>query len=229
MKTGDICDALESDGFVHLRCFMPDMSTRQVAEAIGQITDHRLLAGVTDSVVQQLKPRPKTGFALHRYYGHFGFEEYPAHTDLAHWIVPPRYLVLRARNGASQVATHVYNQRGSLRLLDTKLLNSAIFAPSNVHRALVPMAMRVCKELPFSIRWDPLFIQPINDSAKKCASVVHSADFAELRFAVVLEEHADTLIIDNWRALHGRGAVPPEATNRRVDRIYLDALHGYSG
>ncbi|MGF6978115.1 L-asparagine oxygenase [Paraburkholderia sp. JPY465] len=229
MKTVEIRAGLEGEGFVFLREWMRGTSTEDVARTLGEVTDHRLFAGLTDSAVHQLRPKPRNHLAPNRYYGHFGFGEYPPHTDLAHWIVPPRYLMLRVRSGGNQVATHIYSQAGSLSLLDPLLLGSAIFASRQASRTIVPFPMKVCKETPSSIRWDPLFIQPINDSAKACAKAINSAEFRNMRLELILEHPADTLLIDNWRTLHGRGNVTPESEGRCIDRIYLDSLHDHAG
>jgi L-asparagine oxygenase len=35
----------------------------------------------------------------------------------------------------------------------------------------------------------------------------------------------DTLILDNWRVLHGRAPVPDTAAQRHIERVYLSSLH----
>jgi alpha-ketoglutarate-dependent taurine dioxygenase len=38
---------------------------------------------------------------------------------------------------------------------------------------------------------------------------------------VVLENTSDTLLIDNWRMLHGRSAIPDGGDGRIIERVYL--------
>ncbi|WP_189666890.1 TauD/TfdA family dioxygenase [Pseudomonas amygdali] len=41
---------------------------------------------------------------------------------------------------------------------------------------------------------------------------------------VCLCNPGDTLIVDNWRMLHGRSAVPTSAMRRQLERIYISEL-----
>jgi alpha-ketoglutarate-dependent taurine dioxygenase len=45
------------------------------------------------------------------------------------------------------------------------------------------------------------------------------------RLQVVLREPGDTLLLDNWRLLHGRSPVSGDGHTRMVDRAYLEMLH----
>ncbi len=40
----------------------------------------------------------------------------------------------------------------------------------------------------------------------------------------VLEQTGDTLVVDNWRMLHARSAVPMTQRNRKIHRAYLSTL-----
>lgn len=44
-------------------------------------------------------------------------------------------------------------------------------------------------------------------------------------FEIALGEPGDTLIIDNWRMLHGRSQLSVEHAGRVIQRAYLEALH----
>ena len=41
---------------------------------------------------------------------------------------------------------------------------------------------------------------------------------------VALETPGDTILIDNWRMLHGRAPVQPEACERLIERVFLSDL-----
>ena len=43
--------------------------------------------------------------------------------------------------------------------------------------------------------------------------------------SVPLVNPGDTVIIDNWRMLHGRSNVPISCVHRIIDRTYLGRLH----
>lgn len=40
----------------------------------------------------------------------------------------------------------------------------------------------------------------------------------------VLLNKGDTLLLDNWRVLHGRTAVPSSTSSRKIHRLYLSSL-----
>ena len=43
--------------------------------------------------------------------------------------------------------------------------------------------------------------------------------------SLALEESGDMLLLDNWRMVHARAPVPIERKNRKLERVYLEALH----
>jgi hypothetical protein len=82
--------ALETDGFVVFRGLWADAMSLEVADQLGIIDKVEGLA-----TVQTLIPRKVSSSPPNTYSGNFGHAEFPLHTDLAHWALPPRYLLLR--------------------------------------------------------------------------------------------------------------------------------------
>jgi len=76
------------------------------------------------------------------------------------------------------------------------------------------------------VRWDSLFLIPLNSSAKKVAHVFSTTKWSNSLKAVNLLEPGDTLIVDNWHMLHGRSAVDDDSIDRRIERAYLSAIKG---
>lgn len=72
------------------------------------------------------------------------------------------------------------------------------------------------------LRWDYLFLKPLNQAAIRVGESIKSIQEIR-RIDVCLADPGDTLIIDNWRMLHGRSSVP-SATHRRLERIYVSKL-----
>jgi hypothetical protein len=71
------------------------------------------------------------------------------------------------------------------------------------------------------LRWDCLFLTPASPYGEKIfAEVLHFLSL-ESTIAVHLKNLGDTLIIDNWRMLHGRSLIPQNASLRHIDRAYL--------
>ena len=87
-------------GYVHLSAYEPGKSTEEVLYSLGTP-----LSLGTGSPVHQLTPKPKERSTPNTYSGIFGYSQFPLHTDLAHWRLPPRFMVLRCIRGFSAVST----------------------------------------------------------------------------------------------------------------------------
>ena len=76
-----------------------------------------------------------------------------------------------------------------------------------------------------AIRWDPRFLRPVNQEAAAAVSkAAMSADLQTPTARVQLTSQGDTIIIDNWRCLHGRSQIGAEAVNRHLERVLLDEV-----
>jgi hypothetical protein len=88
--------ALERDGYVVEEKFCSDLPTLEVAQSLGRIVNiPDLLPCGRIPTVQSIRPREKSQVGDNQYSGHYGLNAFPLHTDLAHWILPPRYFLLR--------------------------------------------------------------------------------------------------------------------------------------
>jgi len=96
---------LDANGFVPLST-SPSLSTLEVARLLGDILH---LEGIAE--VQTLTPRHAEEVGKNRYSGLYGTESFPLHTDMAHWYIPPRYLLLRCVRAAENVATYFVHSR----------------------------------------------------------------------------------------------------------------------
>ena len=83
-------DSLAKNGFVRFRSDSSIISTLDIASAIGDISS---VSGVKP--VQTLMPRLEENSEKSSYSGNFGYSEFPLHTDMAHWYLPPRFFILR--------------------------------------------------------------------------------------------------------------------------------------
>ena len=223
----DIVSLLHRVGYVLLPAWRPSDTTAAVANSIGTIVNiDSLLPGTDIPTVQTLMPRCETTASLNEYSGTFGLNEFPFHSDLAHWVRPPRYLMLRCLNGSPTVATKVLNSSILTSVLGTKTLRKALARPRRVNPTtalcLLPLAFSVGGV--DGLRWDPLFLVPMNSVARRVAELMHTQvwQFSE---HLTLVKRGDTLIIDNWRVLHGRSEVARLDIDRRVERVYLSELH----
>lgn len=218
-----LAQAVATNGYALIPCHRPDLST---VEAISLIGTPLTLAGF--STVQKLRPHPASAAAPNTYSGNFGLGEFPMHTDLAHWAIPPRFLVLRCIQGASEVATGVIDGKVLIEDLGNTTLRRTLVQPrrplGNGKQLLRLLDRLDDYDVPV-LRWDSIYLHPASASSKATFDLVSKYINSMTKSEAVLLNRGDTLVIDNWRMIHRRSPVPAKATNRHIDRVYVGALH----
>jgi L-asparagine oxygenase len=177
--------------------------------------------------VQILRPREPDTCLMNQYSGTYGTEEFPFHSDLAHWYVPPRYLMLRCKVGAKNVETTLVPYSAIMSAVGERILKQALVAPRrrSKEQKICPLPVVFYRDGLFGIRWDFLFLSPLNEPANRTSEVLTSHSWhCGLIISVNLLEPGDTIVIDNWRMLHGRSAVPEDSKTRVIERIYLNSF-----
>ncbi|MCE5983731.1 TauD/TfdA family dioxygenase [Pseudomonas sp. LF19] len=220
-----VASALARHGYLFLKAWQPEVSIFELACSIGAVVDVEKIAGsYRIGNVQTLKPRESDVSSPHSYSAVYGFNDFPLHTDYAHWGTPSRFLMLRCRTGDPSVSTYLLP---SSCIADhaSHIIDRAIVAPRRKHpaQAICPLAVRYRKAGQVGFRWDSLFLRPLNQAAEALAEVVKARARID-RIAVALSDPGDTLIIDNWNMLHGRSEVPQQGLGRHIERIYLSTL-----
>ena len=199
--------------------------TFSVGRSIGSVIDLRALLNSDISTVQTLRPRNKSQNYFNRYSGTYGLEEFPLHTDLAHWEVPPRYMLLRCKKGSYNVHTKLFDSTKLLPIVTSRVLRRALVRArrpaKNQVLTLLPVLFEINSKM--AIRWDSLFLVPMNEEAHWLSQLIdkHTSKIVE---TLILANQGDTLIVDNWRILHGRSRVSQIDVNRRIERIYLSEV-----
>ena len=219
-------DHLHQFGYVFLAKWRPEDTTIAIGRSIGSVVDIRsLLPQSIVPSIQTLEPSTATASLSNRYSGTYGLDPFPLHTDLAHWALPPRYLVLRCQTGSKAVDTSLFDSRELHSWLADDTIRRALVRPRNVGAngklLLLPLSFSENDVLGF--RWDPLFLLPMNDSARKVAQII-STEAWDQSNSLTLLERGDTLVVDNWRFLHGRSKVPPAGITRKLERVYLSEV-----
>lgn len=207
-----ICAEVRENGFALFRAYQSS-SSLEIAESIGLVENPKDFP-----IVQALIPKENGG--LNSYSGNFGTGNFPLHTDLAHWSRPPRYLLLYCAVPGDTV-THLLRCAELISQLgEMALIRSLV-------RSRTPLEGRLSLLRLWNgeiFRWDSLFLKPANPTAINVFSGVKEVLEDTRHRKVVLEEFGHSILIDNWRMLHGRGDVTSASTNRRLDRIYLREL-----
>ena len=215
--------AVAKHGYVVIPRHRPDLATIEALYLLGSALT---LAGF--STIQELRPHAESSAPPNTYSGNFGTGEFPMHTDLAHWAVPPRYLALRCIQGAPEVATGVVDGNLMIDDLGPIMLRRTLVQPRRPLRngkQLLRLLDYVEDCDATVLRWDSLFLRPATSISEVGYWQVSKYIDSMIVKDVALLAPGDTLIVDNWRMFHRRSAVPSSAATRHIDRVYMGALH----
>lgn len=173
------------------------------------------------SGIHHLTPKEKVESTPNTYSGQYGHHEFPLHTDLAHWFRPPRYLLLRCVQGNNQVSTRLLDGNKIVDALGVRVLERALVKPRRPIKGKLRLMRIFQPGTPSLFRWDKIFIVPASPAGEVgIAAVINRLKETNI-VKVILGNTYDTLLIDNWRMLHGRSAVPDGSDNRIIERVYL--------
>lgn len=207
-------------GFAYLPAFNRSLTTIQIAMELGEPIE---ISGIP--VVQRIIPREKDKAPKNIYSGTYGLREFPLHSDLAHWHIPPHYMILRCIVPSSSVFICLMDFPRYLEEVPESIIQRALFLPrrnilGKKHLLRIRQEIGDCSFL----RWDELFLSPANQEGDEMHNFMTSPISKRSTIELQLSHPADTLIIDNWRMLHGRSSVPPTGLERLLERTYLQEL-----
>lgn len=212
--------ALREQGYVFLSAFRAAESGASVAELLGVP-----VALGSGPAVHALRPHREEDSTPNTYSGLFGHGSFPFHSDLAHWSRPPRYLFLRAVIGYACVPTLLIDGNAIVSGVGASTLRRALVRPRRPVKGGRPL-LRLYDEVGSEalLRWDQTFIKPASGAGREgFARVMAALEYVE-PVSIPLVERGDTLIINNWRMLHARAAVPEGCEDRLLERAYLEGV-----
>ena len=205
---------LSERGYADLGLVDIGVSTLELARELADMMGARVASSI--DTLSTSAPGAKL---LNTYGGNYALSRLPLHTDLAHWAVPPRYLILRCVVGSPDVVTQVVHQREVLRSMPVGLIDRALLRP---RRRLDGRMFLVRMRHGSIFRWDALFLEPDNAAARLVREHLAEEPTRLIPDEIVMNQPGRAILIDNWSALHGRSAVPPSALSRRLERVYLE-------
>ena len=216
-----VIDQLLDVGYLLLPAYEPFETGEVVAGRFGRPV--RLGAG---PAVHNLTPVATEKSTPNTYSGIYGLEGFPFHTDFAHWRYPPRYLMLRCVIGFEEVPTLLIDGSKLVQNVGRSSLSRALVRPRRPVRGKLPL-LRLYQTIGchFLLRWDEMFVRPASPIGRAGIQAVRMAIAREHPISVALASRGDTLILDNWRMLHSRSAIPYRCENRLLERAYLEALN----
>lgn len=212
-------DDVNKLGFAFVSQYRPEIDTVAIAASLGQP-----LTPWTGGLVQELIPRisapPNT------YSGIYGIDRFPFHTDLAHWRLPPHYLLLRCISGYPDVPTQLLDGYTIFDAVTLDLLMRAVFIPRRPRDGELKL-LCLCEETDngYLFRWDEVFLKPASRIGGIASQRIREQLLLRDHLAIGLAKAGDTLVIDNWRMLHARSMIPAGCRDRRIHRIYMESLH----
>lgn len=213
--------AIDNNGYVFLKSHSVDDECIQAISKIGQIHT------VNNSRIKQiLVPLENEESTPNTYSGNYGLNSFPMHTDLAHWKEPPRYFALRCIDGSKTVFTNMIDSKYLLSGIDKTELRRILVQPRRPIEGKRPLLslLDVNKDGVEMFRWDPLFIEPATAESKAKFKNILNLIEESLKKSILLENPGDTLIVDNWRMLHGRSSVSEKDIKRKIERVYMSEL-----
>lgn len=209
----DTSQLIELNGFVDLGELHPEMTAAEAAQSIAAELGCKIWRSSESLTVNDTTAKP-----LNTYAGNYGLGQLPLHTDLAHWYVPPRYLMLRCSVGDPSVSTLVVHHREALKGLPSAVVDRALFRP---RRRLDGQMFLVRLRHQGIFRWDQLFLTPDNCEAHQVREALVDRPITCRIEAINLDRPGRTILIDNWTSLHGRSAVGRSTSLRRIERVYF--------
>lgn len=206
-------------GYAFVHEYYLGVDTVAVANALGQPLTPR-----TGGLIQDLVPRATS--TPNTYSGIYGLDRFPFHTDLAHWRLPPRYLLLRCVTGSADVPTLLLDGQTIFDVVKLDILTRAIFKPRRPREGVVTL-LRLCEPIDggYCFRWDEVFLRPASRIGDIAGRLVREQLLKCEPVSIALARAGDTLLIDNWRVLHARSPIPAELQDRKIQRVYLENLH----
>jgi L-asparagine oxygenase len=155
--------------------------------------------------------------------GRLGLSAFPPHTDVAHWPLPARYLLLHCVSNPSNIPTVLVDSK--FLLPPDAELTDWMRAVWRINAVPVPFLCSAVQERRGNriIRWDSCCMEPDGKLAKRVHDRIMERAESALKHAIHIDwsERCGTVIIDNWRMLHARPNVPPAGGIRMLQRILL--------
>lgn len=206
---------IQKNGYIFIEDFETGKSLREAANALGVSHNEH-----------DTELKPATREAKNSYSGLYGLGAFPLHTDCAHWLEPPRYILLRCVVGSPDVSTVLVDSRPITEDIGPRALRKILVRPRRPHngyRRLMSLLDIMQCGMP-RIRWDEVFIEPASQSAREGFEHLRDTIKRSPKIAIALKNPGDTLIIDNWRILHGRSEIVDGSQNRTIRRAYLKEI-----
>lgn len=166
-----------------------------------------------------LKPKKSSDTTHFSLSSEYGLDNFPLHTDGAQYSIPPRYIILRAKMD-SETGTTIANSQLLKKLNLWEIIENTTWIVKadfgNIYTSLFDRHIVEGFEV---LRYNKQIMRCLNNKRK--SEQVEDA-IQNLPIETINWEKNTTLVIDNWKLLHGRERVKdPNYQNRILERLQI--------
>lgn len=211
-----IRDRLSRHGWAALARNDPQWPLLRIAQSLGSVVEQS-----GGQVIRKLTPKHSNDARYNSLSHKFGLGQFPLHTDTAFYPNPVRYLVMAVEGDLRRVTT-VISTASVLYPDPDRAFEDAVRRSVWISRAHSPFycSMNFQTADGRGYRYDCSCMTPANTAAQTVAARMPSLMSRAKPYAVDWAS-TGTLVLDNWRVLHGRGPEPAEEGPRELYRIYV--------
>ncbi|MBP6056662.1 MAG: TauD/TfdA family dioxygenase [Candidatus Fonsibacter sp.] len=209
---------LKENGWTEFNSGSSDSELISIASEIGNIIKHP-----NGQDVFLLKPKSENESLLGTFSNKHGLLDFPLHTDTAFYKNPVRFILMHSANSNSCDTTILRKSDfwDQLTYAEKKIAERAIYVvKTNRERFYTSFIFKENKE--YGIKYDPSCMIPFNKFAKDFDQIFHAV-ISKIETKNIKWTEGKTLIIDNWKTLHGRKSAEKDIT-RILKRIYINKL-----
>lgn len=209
-------EILESKGWLELNGYSTNDELKELAFKLGQVVKHP-----NGQEIYTLKPKDGMNSGKGTFSNKYGFGKFPLHTDTAFYAHPIRFMILNSSK-ESNCHTTIVPIKKVLELLNEeemhKISRAIYIVKTNENRFFTSL---IFNELGIQgFKYDPSCMFPYNKKAKEAETKLREL-LSKVKPIEIKWTKNKTVIIDNWRTLHGRSTAKSEE-NRELKRIYIN-------
>lgn len=208
-------EILANNGWVEILGLHLDSELLFLSNSLGTVTSHP-----NGCKVFTLKPKSGLSATKGTFSNKYGFDKFPLHTDTVFFAQPIRYMILSS-NKPSDTTTTILSIKSLFENLnedEKRLASNAIFKVKTNETSFYTRLL-FKENGAKAIKYDPTCMFPANNSAKQIQTKFTEL-FKRIEVIHISWNEPKTVIIDNWKTLHGRSEVKPDE-NRELKRIYI--------
>jgi len=208
--------SLKEKGWTEFSSGSTDSELISIASDIGDILKHP-----NGQMVFTLKPKLECDSIKGTFSNKHGLSDFPLHTDTAFYKKPARYILMHSIKPSSCDTTILpkSNFWDLLTNSDKRKAERAIYlVKTNKEQFYTSLIFRENNEE--GLKYDSSCMLPINKYAKDFDRIFKTI-LSEIRPLSVKWSENKTVILDNWKILHGRKSAQKDI-KRELKRIYIN-------